>query len=86
MAKPLLCRLQPRIGGNHHLRIALRSGAKLGLAQNAVAGGGGQLAAQLVDFEGGRVVLRLGRLAVGLASGVVTMPCAVSKSASRCSS
>jgi hypothetical protein len=56
--------LQPGIGSDHQLRVALRSGAVLGLAQNAIRGRGHQLAAQLVDLQQQGVVLRLARIAV----------------------
>ena len=57
--------LQVRIGGNDQLRVALRGRPVLRLAQNAVGGDGHQLAAQLIDLQQRRGVLRLARLAVG---------------------
>ena len=57
--------LEARIGGDDQLRVALRSRSVLGLAQDAVGGGGYQLAAQLIDLHQGRGVLGLAGLAVG---------------------
>ncbi len=58
-------RLQARIGGDYHLRIALRGGAILGFAEDAIGSGGDQLAAQLVDLKESRGVLGFTGLAVG---------------------
>ncbi len=61
--------LQARICGDHHLRVALRGGAILGFAEDAVGGGGNKLAAELVDFHQSRGVLGFAGLAVGLHLG-----------------
>jgi hypothetical protein len=43
--------LESRIGGDHRLRIALRSGAVLSLGKNAVCCRSNELAAELVNLQ-----------------------------------